>query len=270
MQRTETAGFIVMRRTEAHYSLIIFDKHKINMSALKLLEQFTLTPCHPLRLAASSNLFSLLGLLQPTDAQSFACSESTGIKLVDHQVASLRSEKTLDGLREHLLVNDWTLSTWITAEVPSGDETPKFQPILMFGSGNVSRTTQSDAGCGGYYMAIAQFGSQLVYSFEDATQTCRMVRMSSFELQTDVPVSLTISTSGSVTNLYIQGQAAMENINLGADLTRLPMNQTLQLFPEVDLSDSTTGPFQGSIMQVSFFDETLALEQAQALLTRNR
>ena len=235
------------------------------MSALKLFEQFTFTPCHPLRLAASSNLFSLLGLLQPTDAQSFACTESSGIKLLDDQVASLRSEKTLDGLREHLMVNEWSLSTWITAEVPSGEETPKVRPILMFGSGNVSRTTQSDGGCGGYYMAIAQFGSQLVYSFEDATQTCRVIRMSTFDLHHDVPVSLTIATSGSMTNLYIQGQAVMESITLAVDLTRLPMNQTLQLFPEVDASDSTTGPFQGSIMQVSFFDETLASERVQGL-----
>ena len=234
------------------------------MSAFKPLEQFTLTPCHPLCLAASTNNKSLLGLLQPTDAQSFECDEHTGINL-SHPNASLISTKTLDGLREHLSINEWSLSTWITAEVPSGEEAPKFRPILMFGSGNVSRTTQSDGGCGGYYMMIAQFGSQLVYSFEDATQACRMIRMSMFDLQHDVPVSLTIATSGSMTNLYLQGQAVMESITLAVDLTRLPMNQTLQLFPEVDVTDSTSGPFRGSIMQVSFFDETLASEQVQRL-----
>ena len=232
-------------------------------------EQFTLTPCHPLRLAASSNLFSLLGLLQPTDAPSFACSESSGIKLVDQQVATLRSSKTLDDLREHLAgQNEWSLSTWITASLPPNDELelPMLQPILAFGSGTVSRQVQTDAGCGGYYMMIAQFDGHLVFGFEDSAQACRMVRMSMFELQQDVPVSLTVTTSGSTTNAYIQGQLVVENINFAADLTRLPANQTMQLFPQVvGAADSTTSPFRGSILQVSFFDETLTSTEVQGL-----
>ena len=57
----------------------------------------------------------------------------------------------------------------------------------------------------------------------------------------------------------------MENITLAADLTRLPMNQTLQLFPGVDATDSTIEPFQGSIMQFSLFDQALTSEQVKDL-----
>lgn len=236
------------------------------MSAPKPLEQFTLTPCHPLRLAASSNNASLIGLLEPSDAQHFDCNQSNGIKQ-NEQSATLRTSKHLDELREHLTVNEWSLSTWITTQVPPSNEIPNLQPILIFGSGTVSRRIPTDPGCGGYYLAIAQYGEHLVFAFEDSdpAQSCRMIRMRNFELQSDVPVSLTITTSGLTTDLYIQGQPVMENITYAVDLTRLPMNQTLQLFPQVDKTDSTTEPFRGSIMQVSLFDETLNSEQVQQL-----
>jgi hypothetical protein len=236
------------------------------MLLYKPLEQFTFTPCHPMRLAASNNNESLLGLLQPTaDPQSLECHESSGIKLGNHQVTSLRSTQTLDALRDHLSVNEWSLSTWITAPVPPADEIPTLQPIWTFGSGHVSRLLPSDAGCGGYSLMVTQFGANLVVAFEDATQSCRMIRIGQYELQHNVPVSLTITTSGSTTNLYMQGKPIMENIPFAADLTRLPVNQTLQLFPPIDASDSTTEPFQGSIRQVTLFDETLTSTQVQSL-----
>ncbi|GAX10283.1 hypothetical protein FisN_3Lu509 [Fistulifera solaris] len=238
------------------------------MSAPKPFEQFTLTPCHPLRLAASTNNESLIGLLQPTDASSFACDESTGFQLNSHQIATLRSSKTLDALREHLLArqNEWSLSTWVTAQLPLGDEIPMLQPILTFGSGSVSRLLQSDAGCGGYFMMVAQLGAHLVFAFDDySTHSCRMIRMGQYDLQHNVPVSLTISTSGSMTNLFIQGKLVMENVPFAADLTRLPSNQSLQLFPQVDTADATSQPFQGSIMQVSLFDESLTSKQVQGI-----
>ncbi|GAX20502.1 hypothetical protein FisN_24Hu248 [Fistulifera solaris] len=205
------------------------------MSSYKPLEQFTFTPCHPLRLAASSNSESLLGLLQPTAApQGLMCHESTGIKLGNQQATSLRSTQTLDAFRDHLNSNEWSLSTWITAPVPPADEIPSLQPIWTFGSGQVSRMLPTDGGCDGFSLMVAQFGANLVVAFEDATHSCRMIRIGQYESQHNVFVFLTITTSGSTTNLFMQGKLIMENIPYSADLTRLPMNQTMQLFPQID------------------------------------
>jgi hypothetical protein len=228
----------------------------------------------------SSNPNSTLGSLKTAHPQELECSVAQGMQLREpSRHTLLESQSNLETLRERLSnrteSNGWSVSVWFTSPLLPSDYVDRIlEPILTLGLSDSINETDGDnntttsffsGGCGGYYFQLAQYQQHLVVSFQDtdAAQSCRILVVRGVPLQGNVAATVTFSET--TTSIYLNDRAILTDIPYVADAAGWTQasQSTLQLFSSSHPSTTITPtmPFQGSIQQVSLFDEALTPEE---------
>lgn len=150
----------------------------------------------------------------------------------------------------------FSLSLWFQLAT---DNTEFLQPILTIGKSNTSTNRE---GCPGFYVELAQLGSELVLQYQEANDDvdiCRILPNLRSPALSDFSTNQVVITWSSFnTSIYVNGYPVVIGIPSTIDPTSWGPSLSLQLFG----NDAEKGEnFYGSIAQVTIYNHFLSHNQ---------
>jgi len=242
-------------------------------SVIQPLERYTFTSCNINRAFDSLSNETLLGMLQTPHPDVFACNRQQGLHLWpdnnnnnnnNNTKSILETTSSLEKLQRYLQDTHSTglsISLWLQPATTNFDT---IQPILTVGATTRNKLEDDSSGCPGFDLQISQYRNHFLlhYTDNDPAQSCRILLLRQLSL-THQMTHFVVVWSNIETSIYVDNEAVLWGLPNHFNTTLLHWNvsDTMQLFGNYQSKDV----FQGSIYQVSLFDQALNTFQVSSL-----